>query len=165
MKVVHTFLKLTSFLPLSVRFSHSVLPDFTIPWTAARQASLSITNSRSLFKLMSIEPVMPPNHLILCCSFLLPPSVFPSIRVFSNEWVHRIRCQSIGVSALSSVLPVNIQDWFPLRWTGWISLLFKGLTRVFSNITVQKHQSLVLSFLYSPTLTCIHGYWKNHSFD
>ena len=124
---------------ISVQLSHVLL--FVTPWTAARQAALSITNSQSLLKLMSIESVMPPNHLILCCPLLLPPSIFPSIRVFSNESVLCIRCQSIGtlVSALASVLPMNIHDWFPLGWTGWISLLSKGLLRVFSNITVQNY--------------------------
>ena len=73
--------------------------------------------------------------------------------------------QSIGVSASASVLPMNIQDWFPLGWTGWISLLAKGLSRVFPNTTVQSINSLALSFLYSPTLTSIHDHWKNHSFD
>ena len=72
--------------------------------------------------------------------------------------------QSIGVSALASVLPMNTQDWFSLGWTGWISLQSKGLSRVFSNTTVQKHQ-LVLNILYGATLTSIHDYWKNHSFD
>ena len=72
--------------------------------------------------------------------------------------------QSIGVSALASLLPMNIQDWFPLGWTGWISLQSKGLSRVFFNTTVQ-FSSSVLSVLYSPTLTSIHDYWKNHSFD
>ena len=81
------------------------------PWTAARQASLSITNSRSLFKLMSIELVMPSNHFILCCPFLLPPSIFPSIRVFSNgSQFFTSGGQNIGVSASASVLPMNIQD-------------------------------------------------------
>ena len=72
--------------------------------------------------------------------------------------------QSIGVSASTSVLPMNIQDWFPLGWT-WISLQSNWLSRVFSNTTLQKHQFLALSFLYGPTLTSIHGYWKNHSLD
>ena len=111
---------------------------FVTPWTAARQASLPITNSLSLLKLMSIELVMPFNHLILYHLLLLPPSIFPSIRVFLNESALCIRCESIGVSA--SVLPMNIQDWFPLGWTCWICLTFKGLSRVFSNTTVQKHQ-------------------------
>ena len=109
-------------------------------WTAAHQASLFITNSRSLLKLMSIESVMPSNHLIPCHPLLHPPSIFPSIRVFSNESVLRIRWPSIGVSASASVFPMNIQDWFPLGWTGWISLLFKGLSRFLSNTKVQKHR-------------------------
>ena len=112
---------------------------FAAPWTTACEASLSVTNLRSLFKLMSIELVMLSNHLILCHPLLLLPSIFPSISVFSNESVLHIRCQSIGVSASASVLPMNIQDWSPLGWTGWISLQSKGLSRVFSNTTVQKH--------------------------
>ena len=106
---------------------------FEILWTTACQASLSITNSQSSLKLMSIESVMPSNHLILCHPLLLLPSNFPSIRVFSNESVLRIRWQK-------SVLPMKIQDWFPLGWAGWISLQPKGLSRVFSNTTDQKHQ-------------------------
>ena len=116
---------------------------FATPWTAARQASLSITNSRSLLKLMSIESVMASNHLILCHPLLLLPSVFPSIRVFYNESVLCIRWPkywSFRVSASASVLPVNIQDPFPLGWTGWIFLQSKGLSRVFSSTTVQKNQ-------------------------
>ena len=73
--------------------------------------------------------------------------------------------QSIGASASTSVLPMNIQDWFPLGWTGLISLLSKGLSRAFSHTTVQKHQFFALNFFYGPTLTSIHDYWKNHSFD
>ena len=73
--------------------------------------------------------------------------------------------QSIGVSASASFLPMNIQDWFPLGWTGWISLQFKGLSRVFFNTTVQKHQFSGAHFLYSPTLISIHDSWKNHSFN
>ena len=111
---------------------------FAALWTAARQASLSVTNSWSLLKLMSIESVMPSNHLILCHPRLLLPSIFPSIRVFSSESVLRVRCQSIGVSASASFLPMNIQDTFLLRWTDLISLQSKGLSRVFSNTTVQK---------------------------
>ena len=108
-------------------------------WTAAHQASLSITSSLGSLKLLSIESVMPSNHLILCHPLLLPPSIFPSIRVFSNKFFTS-GGQSIGVSASASVLPMNIQDLFPLGWTGWISLQSKGLSRVFSNTTVQKHQ-------------------------
>ena len=124
---------------------------FAIPWPAARQASLSITSSPSLLKLMFIELVMPPNHLILCRPLLLLPSIFPSIRVFSKESVLHVRWPKYGVSASASVLPMNIQDRFPLRFTGWISLQSKGLLRVFSkkkerkkrvfsNTTVQKHK-------------------------
>ena len=115
---------------------------FVTPWTGARQASLSRTNSWSLLKLMSIESVMPSNHLILCCPLLLQPSIFPSIRVFSNESVLPIRWSKYWVSASASVLPMNTQDWSPLGWTGWISLQSKGLSRVFSNTTVQNHQFL-----------------------
>ena len=110
------------------------------PWTAACQSSLSITNSRSSPKLMSIESVVLSNHLILCHALLLPPSIFPRIRIFSNESVLCIRWPKYWVSASTSVLPMTIQDWFPLGWTGWISLESKGLSRVFSNTTVQKHQ-------------------------
>ena len=113
---------------------------FATPWTAVHQASLSITNSWSLFKLMSIASVLPSNHLILCHPLLLPPSTFPSIRVFSNESVLHTGGQSTGVSASASVFPMDIQDWFPLEWTGLISLQSKGLSRVFSNSIVQKHQ-------------------------
>ena len=111
---------------------------FATPWIAALQASLSITNSRSLLKLMSVELVMPSNHLIICRPLLLPPPIPPNIRVFSNESTLRVRWPKYGVSASASVLPMNIQEWF-LGWTGWISLQSKGLSRVFSNTTVQKH--------------------------
>ena len=112
---------------------------FATPWTAAYQASLSITNSQSLLKFMVIELVMPSNHLILCWPLLLPPSIFPSIRVFFFQMSQFFTSagQRIGVSASASVLPMNIQDWFPLGWTGWISLQSKRLSRVFSNTTVQ----------------------------
>ena len=114
---------------------------FTTPWTAARQASLSITNSWSLPKLMSIESVIPSNHLILCRPILLLLSIFPNIRSFQMSQLFASGGQSIGVSASASVLPMNIQDWFPLGLIGWISLQSKGLSRVFSN-TIQKHQFL-----------------------
>ena len=112
---------------------------FATPWTAACQASLSFTISWSLLKLMFDELVMPTNHLILCHPLLLLPSIFPSIRVFSDELTLWSGGQSIGVSASASVLPMNIQGWFPLELTGFISLQPKGLSRVFSNTTVQKH--------------------------
>ena len=127
----------------SVKFSsvHSLscVRLFVTPWIAARQASLSITNSRSLLKLISIESVMPSSHLILCCPLLLPP-IPPNIRVFLMSQRFAWGGPSIGVSASASVLPINTQDWSPLEWTGWISLQSKGLSRVFSSTTVQKHQ-------------------------
>ena len=110
---------------------------FATPWTAARQASLSITNSRSLLKLISTESVMPSNYFIL---FSFHFQSFPASGSFRMRKLFASGGQSIGVSASASVLPMNIQDWFPLRWTDWISLLSKGLARVFSNTTVQKHQ-------------------------
>ena len=103
-----------------------------------------------------------PSHP-LSSPFLLA-SIFPSIRVFSNESVLCIMWPNIGASASTSALPMNIQDWFPLGLTGWVTLQSKGLSRVFSNTTVQKHQTSVLNCLYSPTLTSIHDYWKNNSF-
>ena len=110
------------------------------PWTAARQASLSITNSQSLLKLRSIKLVMPSNHLIPCRPFLFLPSIFPSIRVFSNQSVLCIRWPKYW-SFSFSISPSNEhQDWSPLGWAGWISLQPKGLSRVLSNTTVQKHQ-------------------------
>ena len=111
---------------------------FASSWTAARQASMSIHNSWSLLKLMSIKSVMPSNRLILCHPLLLLPSVFPSIVVFSKESVLHIRWPQYW--SFRSVLPKNIQNWFPLGWTGLISLQSKELARVFSNTTLQKHQ-------------------------
>ena len=117
--------------------SLSCVQLFATPWTAAHQASLSITNSWSLLKLMSIESVMPSYHLILCGPLLLLPSIFPSIGSFPMSQFFASGGQSIGVSASTSGLPMNAQDWSPLGWTGWIT---KGLSRVFSNTIVQKHQ-------------------------
>ena len=119
---------------------------FETPWTALCQASLSFTIFQSLLKLKSIESVMPSNHLILCCPLLLL-SIFPKISIFSNELALHIRRPKlqlwsfiIGASASASVIPMNIQGWFPLGLTDWISLQSKGLSRVFSSTTVQKHQ-------------------------
>ena len=127
---------------------HSVMSDFATPWTAARQVSLSITKSGSLLKLTSVESVMPSNHLILYHPLLLPPSIFPSIRVFSNESVLPIRWPKYwGVSPSASVLPMNIQDWFPLGWAGWISLKSKDSQESFPTLQFKSIDSLVLSFL------------------
>ena len=113
---------------------------FAIPWTAAHWASLSITNSRSLPKLVSIELVMPSSHLILCRPLLFFPQSLPASGSFPMSQLFAWGGQSTGVSASASVLPMNTQDWSPLGWTGWIALQSKGLSRVFSNTTVQKHQ-------------------------
>ena len=177
------------------------------------QASLSFTISRSLLKLRSIESGMPSNHLILCRPLLLYPQSFPASESFQMSQFFASGGRSIRVSASTSVLPMNTHDWSPLDRTGWISLQSKGLSRVISNTTVQKHQffgaqlslgkgkgnplqcsclenpmdrgawwaaiygvtqsrtrlkrpsSSSSSFLYGPTLTSIHDYWKNHSFD
>jgi len=132
-------------LPFSSVLSLSRVRRFETPWTAARQASLSITNSWRLLKLMSIELVMTSNHLILSSP---SPPAFNLSQSFQMSQFFTSGGQSIGISVSASVLPMNIQNWFPLGWTGWISLLSKGLSWVFSNTSVQKHQffSAQLSF-------------------
>ena len=109
---------------------------------AAYKASLSITISWSLLKLMSIELVMPSNHFIFSRPLLLLPSVFPCIKVFSNEWLLASGGQTFGASASASGPPMNIQGWCPLWLSDLISFQSKGLSRVFSNTTVKKHQFL-----------------------
>ena len=134
------------------------------PWTAEYQTFLS-TISRSLLELMFVESVMPPNHIILCCSLLLPPSIFPSIRVFSNESALCIRWPKYW-SLSFSISPFNeYSGLISFRMDCWISLQSKGLSRVFSKPQFKSINSSALSFLYSPILTSIHDYWKNHSFD
>ena len=136
---------------------------YATPQTAARQASLSLTTSQSLLKFMSIESVMPSNHLILCHPLLLLPSVFASIRVFSNESTLCIKWPKIWSFSIS---PSN-------AYSGLISFRidqFDFLTVQGTLKSLLQHHSLkvcssALSFLYSPTLTSIHDYWKNHSFD
>ena len=113
---------------------------FATPWITARQASLSITNSRSSLRLTSIESVMPSSHLILCRPLLLLPPIPPSIRVFPNESALCMRWPKYWSLSFSISPSMNTQDWSPLGWTGWISLQSKGLSRVFSNTAVQKHQ-------------------------
>ena len=128
-------------------------------------ASLSFTISRCLLKLMSVELVMPSNHLIPCCPFSSCLLSFPASGSFLASQLFTSGGQSIGASASASVFPMNIQDWLPLGLIGLISWQSKGLSRVFSNTTVQKHHLLVLSFFYDPALTSMHEYRKNHSFD
>ena len=113
---------------------------FATPWTAAHQPSLSITSSQSLLKLMSIESVTTSNHLTLCHPLLSHLQYFPASGSFQMNQFFASGDQSIGVSASASVLPKNTQGWSPLGWAGWISLQSKGLSRVFSNTTVLKHQ-------------------------
>ena len=131
---------------------------FVTPWTAEHQASLSITNSQSLLRLMSIESVMPSNHLILCHPLLLLPSVFPRFRVFSNESVLHIRWPKYW-SFSFSISPSNKYSGLISFRMDWLDLLaVQGLSRVFSNTTVQKHQYFGAQ-LYGPTLTSICDYW------
>ena len=113
---------------------------FATPCIAAHQASLSITNYQSSLKLMTIESVMPSNHLILCHPLLLLPLIPLSIRVCSNESALHMRWPKYWSFSFSISPSMNTQDWSPLEWTGWISLQSKGLSRVFSNTTIQKHQ-------------------------
>ena len=140
------------------------MPNSVTLWIAVFQTSLSLTISQNLLKLMSIESLMPSNHLLLCCPLLLLPSIFPCIRVFPRSFsAFHIRLQSIGTS--TSVIPINIQDWFPLGLTSLISLLSKGLPKVFPNITVQKNQLFgTQSSLWSNPHICT---WllENHMFD
>ena len=134
-------------------------------YLTAYQASLSFSISQSLLKLISIELVMPSNHLIPCRPLLLLPSIFPSIRVFSNELDLHIKWPNIGASASASVLLVNIHDGFTLGFNGLIFLQSRGLSAVFSNTMIWKNQfKLAISLLYGPALTSIHDYWKDHSF-
>ena len=139
---------------------------FVTAWTAAHQASLSIINSQSLLKLISIALVMPINHLILCYPLLLPPSIFPSIRVFSNVSVLHIRWPKHW-SFSFSITPSN-------EYSGLISfridcldlLAVQGtLKGLLQHPQFKSINSSALSFLHSSTLTFIHDYWKNHSFD
>ena len=148
-----------------IQFSSVAQSNCVTPWTTGHQASLSITNSRSLLKLMSIESVMPSNHLILYCPLLLLPSIFPSIKVSSNESVLCIRWPkywsfSFNISPsneYSGLISCRINWLDPLAVQGTLNSL---LQHQFESII-----SGVLNLLYGSTLTCTHDYWKNHSFD
>ena len=146
-------------------FTHSVaqsLPTLWTPWTAARQASLSFTISWSLLKFMSIELVIPANHLILCCPLpFLPSSVFPSIRVFSNESVLRIRWPKYWSFSIS---PSNEYSGLISLRNDWFDLLAVQGTRK----SILQHHSLKASILWCSAVFMVqlsHDYWKNHSFD
>ena len=138
---------------------------FVTPWIAAHQATLSITNSWSSLRLTSIESVIPSSHLILCRPLLLLPPIASSIRVFSNESTLHMRWPKYWSFSFSIIPSKKIPGQISFRMDWWLSLQSKGLSRVLSNTTVQKHQFLALSLLYGPTLTSIHDYCKNHSFD
>ena len=139
---------------------------FATSWIATRQASLSITNSQSLLKLMSTESVMPSNHLILCHPLLLLPSIFPSIRVFSNESALHIRWPKYWSFSFSNS-PSNEHPGLVSFRMDWLDLPCSPRDSQKSSPTPQfkSINSLVLSFLYSSTLTSVHDYWKNHSLD
>ena len=125
----------------------------------------AITNSWSLLKLLSIESVMPSNHLILCCLLLLPPSIFPSIRIFSNESVLRIRRPKY-CSFSFSISPSNEHPGLISFRMDWLDLCSpRDSQESFPTPPFKNINSLALSFLYNLTLTSIHDYWKNHSFD
>ena len=136
---------------------------FATPQTAAHHASVSITNFRNLLKLMSIESVMPSNHLILCRPLLLP-SIFPSIRVFSIESVLRIRWPK-DWSFSFNISPSNKYSGLISFRIDWLDLLAVDSQESSPTPQFKSINSSVLSFLYSPTLTSIHDYWKNYSFD
>ena len=138
---------------------------FATPWTAACQASLSITNSQSLLKLMSIDLVMPSNHPTLCCPLLLPPSIIPTIRVFSNESVLHIRWPKYWSFSFSISASNEYSGMISFRMD-WLDLL--GVQRTLESSPtpqLKSINSLALTFLHSPTLTSIHDYYKNHSLD
>ena len=137
----------------SVQFSHSVVSNSVTPWTAASQASLSITNSRDLLKLMSTESVMPSNHLILCHPLLFLPSIFPSIRVFSNESVLRIRWPKYWTFSFSSS-PSNEQSGLISFRMDWLDLLaVQGILK-----SLLQHHSPKASVLRCSTFFIVHSH-------
>ena len=137
---------------------------FVTPWTAARQAPLSFTISWSWLKLMSIESVMPSNYLILCCPLLLLPSIFPSIRVFSSELALHIRWSKYWSFSFSNI-PFNEYSGLISFRIDWFDLLAIQSQESSPTPQLEIISSSVLSLIYGPTLTSIHDYWKNHSFD
>ena len=148
----------------SVQFSRVRL--FATPWIVARQASLSITNSQSSLRLMSIESVMPSSHLTSVVPFSSCPQSFPASESFLMSQLFTWGGQNTGLSALESFLPHKSQSWSPLEWTGWISLQSQGTLK--SHLQHHNSKSInssALSFLHSSTLTSIHDHWKNHSLD
>ena len=137
---------------------------FVTPWSATHQASLSIINSWSSPKPISIKLVMPSNHLMLCHPLLLLLSIFPASRSFQMSQLFASGGQSTGASASTSVLLMNILDWFCLGRTGWMCSP-RDYQESSATPQFKSTNSSALSFLYSPTLTSTHDYWKNHSLD
>ena len=150
-----------SFISSVQSLSHVRL--FESPWTATHEASWSITNSQSLLKLMSIESVMRSNHLILCRPLLLPPSIFPSIRIFSNKSILHMRWPKYWSFSFSSSPSNDYSGLISFR-IHWLDI-FAVQGTLKSLLQHQSISSSVLSFLFSPTLTSILDHWKNHSFD
>ena len=138
---------------------------FVIPWTAACQDSMFSTVSWSLFKFMCIESMMVSNDPIFCCPLLLLPSIYSSSRVFSNEWVLYIRWPKYWSFSFSMSPSNEYSGLISFRIDYLISLLSKGLSRVFSSTTIQKHQFFSTQPIYGPTLPSVRDYWKNHSLD
>ena len=159
MKGLHLF-------ALLLLFSHSVMSDSVSPQTAACQASLSFTISQSLLKLLSIESMMPFNHLTLCHPFLFLPSIFPGIRVFSNKLALWISCLKFWSFSLSISPSKEHSGLIALRidWLVWSPCSHRDSQESFPAPQFRSSDSWALTFLYGPTLTSIHDYWKNHSF-
>ena len=149
-----------------VQFSHSVVSDSLRPY-GLQHARLpcppptpgACSNSRPLSRWC--HPTISSSVVPFFSCF----QSFPASGSFSRSQFFASGAQSTGISPSASILPMNIQDWFPLGWTGWISLQSKGLSRIFPNTTVQKHQFFGTQISLYRTLTSIHDYWENHSFD
>ena len=149
----------------SVQSSHSVVSNPLWPHGLQHSRPPCPSPAPRAYSNSYLPFYLPSNHLILCHPLLLQPSIFPSIRIFPMSQFFPSDGQSIGVSASASVLAMNIQDWFPLGWTGWTFLQSKESQESSPTPQFKSINSSVLSFLYSPTLTSIHDYWKNHSLD
>ena len=145
-------------------FSHSVMSNSATSWTAALQAPCPSLSPGFCSNSCPLSWWCHPTISSSVIPFSSCPQSFPASESFPMSQLFTSGGQRIGASASPSVLPMNIQGWFPLGWTGWISLLSKGLSRVFSS-TIQKHQFFRLRVLYGWTLTSVHDYWKNHTFD
>ena len=145
--------------------SLSCVQLFATQWTSPLRAPLTATISQSLLKLRSIESVMLSNHVILCCPLLLLPSIFPASGFF--QWVSSLHqvAKLLELQLQHQSFQWKIQGWFPLGWTGWVSLQSKGLSRIFSSTRVQKHQFFGTQLFYGSILTSICDYGQNHSFD